>query len=290
MEILQLQYFECIAKHENVSKAAEELHVSQPSLSSSIIRLENELGTQLFDRNGRKIVLNNYGKYFLSTTRKILNLIDACKISYGHEIPESKISIAFQNFNERVLSLIERFGRENPQVSFNIYGSTLNGPFAISSYDFLIGNADARLSASLKSFTLEERGYYVLVPRSHPFAQREELFITDLREEKFCFLRNEKGDFERAYWICIENGFIPHCIFSTNVAYYKLHYLSQGMAFGFIPTGWRETYSNIPALKVIPLHGFGHMTDIQIFWSEEKAFSFATQQFLDYIKQHFIEE
>ena len=80
MELLQLYYFERIAKYQSMSKAAEELHVSQPSLSSCISRLETELGTRLFDRNGRKLVLNSYGRYFLNKTQQILELVNECKM------------------------------------------------------------------------------------------------------------------------------------------------------------------------------------------------------------------
>ena len=52
MELLQLRYFDVIARCENISRAAEELHVSQPSLSGSLLRLEKELGFPLFDRRG----------------------------------------------------------------------------------------------------------------------------------------------------------------------------------------------------------------------------------------------
>ena len=62
MELFQLRYFLTVAKYENFSKAADELLVSQPSISKAIMQLEQELGVQLFDRNGKRIKLNNAGK------------------------------------------------------------------------------------------------------------------------------------------------------------------------------------------------------------------------------------
>lgn len=62
MDLLQLQYFIAIAEYQHITKAAAHLHVSQPSLSNTLSRIENELGTQLFDRQGRNIVLNDSGK------------------------------------------------------------------------------------------------------------------------------------------------------------------------------------------------------------------------------------
>lgn len=64
MELLQIKYFKVIAETENISKAAEQLYIAQPSLSQTLKRLEDELGTPLFDRTGKRITLNCAGKTF----------------------------------------------------------------------------------------------------------------------------------------------------------------------------------------------------------------------------------
>ena len=65
MDLLQLNYFRVVARLEHVTKAAEELSIAQPSLSKTIRRLEKEIGVPLFDRQGRTIRLNQFGKAFL---------------------------------------------------------------------------------------------------------------------------------------------------------------------------------------------------------------------------------
>lgn len=64
MELLPLIYFKTVAHYENMSRAAEQLHITQPALSKSISQLEDSLGIQLFDRQGRTIRLNRYGRFF----------------------------------------------------------------------------------------------------------------------------------------------------------------------------------------------------------------------------------
>ena len=76
MELLQLQYFKTIAECQHITKAANKLMISQPSLSNTLSRIENELGVQLFDRQGRNIVLNNYGRIVLEHTNNILRELD----------------------------------------------------------------------------------------------------------------------------------------------------------------------------------------------------------------------
>ena len=62
MELLQLRYFCVVAKHQNMTKAAAELMISQPALSKTIASLEKELGTPLFVRRNRSIFLNRAGE------------------------------------------------------------------------------------------------------------------------------------------------------------------------------------------------------------------------------------
>ena len=66
MDLLQLNYFRVVARVEHMTKAAEELVIAQPSLSKTIRRLEKEVGVPLFDRPGRSLRLNQFGKAFLA--------------------------------------------------------------------------------------------------------------------------------------------------------------------------------------------------------------------------------
>lgn len=76
MELSQLAYFRAVARTEHFTRAAEELHITQPSLSKAIANLEGELGVPLFDREGKRVRLNPYGAAFLERVEQILSLTD----------------------------------------------------------------------------------------------------------------------------------------------------------------------------------------------------------------------
>ena len=76
MELLQLRYFCVVAKHQNMTKAAAELMISQPALSKTIASLEKELGTPLFVRRNRSIFLNRAGEILYQKIDQSINLID----------------------------------------------------------------------------------------------------------------------------------------------------------------------------------------------------------------------
>src|SRR5262245_28144436 len=79
MEMHQLRYVVAVARTGNFSRAAEQCHVSQPSLSQQIQKLENELGERLFDRMKREARLTPHGEAFLRRAVRILEEADAAK-------------------------------------------------------------------------------------------------------------------------------------------------------------------------------------------------------------------
>ena len=83
MELNQLNYFRTVARLQNVTKAAEELYISQPNLSTAITKLESSLGVNLFERKKGKIKLTSNGELFLSHVNRAFqeleNGLDAIK-------------------------------------------------------------------------------------------------------------------------------------------------------------------------------------------------------------------
>src|SRR2546430_14722825 len=92
MELHQLRYFCAVAETGSFSRAAEHSHVSQPSLSQQILKLESELGARLFDRLGRSVRLTEVGKTFLPRARAVLRELEAAR----GDVVESKDSVCGQ--------------------------------------------------------------------------------------------------------------------------------------------------------------------------------------------------
>jgi LysR family hydrogen peroxide-inducible transcriptional activator len=90
MELHQLRYFCAIAETGSFSRAAEQSHISQPSLSQQIRKLKDELGVRLFDRLGRSVRLTELGHAFLPRVRTVLQSLDAAR----SEVAERKRSVS----------------------------------------------------------------------------------------------------------------------------------------------------------------------------------------------------
>src|SRR3954468_19469216 len=111
MELLQLKYFQTVAYMEHISKAAKTLNISQPSLSLMIKRLEDEMGTRLFDRKGRNIQLNDSGRILLKHVNTIFSELENAKMEIENRYNEEHKRITISISNPRFLSgmLVEYF-------------------------------------------------------------------------------------------------------------------------------------------------------------------------------------
>ena len=122
MDIRVLKYFTAVAKEGNISRAAENLHIAQPSLSRQLIDLEHELGKQLLVRGKRKISLTDDGQLLFKRAEEIITLFDKTQqeLSCGGEAIRGKISIGGMAARP-VLSAAAKLRREHPDVSFDFY-------------------------------------------------------------------------------------------------------------------------------------------------------------------------
>src|SRR6516225_7852021 len=95
MELHQLRYFVAVSQSGNFSRAAERCHVSQPSLSQQILKLERRLGQPLFDRLGRKATLTGAGRLLLEQATPILAAVDEAerRLRQGGEADGGRLAL-----------------------------------------------------------------------------------------------------------------------------------------------------------------------------------------------------
>jgi len=125
MELRQLEYFIAVATHQNFSRAAEHVHVSQPSLSIQIGGLEKELGTRLFDRLGRKVVLTQAGELFHVHAERALRELDQAE-QVVHELLGAKrgrlVVGTLSTVNSYLIApLVSRFKQRFPGIHLQVH-------------------------------------------------------------------------------------------------------------------------------------------------------------------------
>lgn len=124
MEIRVLKYFLAIAQQENITKAAENLHISQPTLSKQMMELEDELGKTLLIRGKRKVTLTDDGKLLRKRAEQIVLLCDKTKneLSGNDTCLSGEIGIG-GNPTKTVLNAAAQLKNGNPDLRFQFFSS-----------------------------------------------------------------------------------------------------------------------------------------------------------------------
>lgn len=193
MELHQLEYVLAVAKFQSFTKAAENINVSQSSLSIQISKLEAEIGTRLFDRTTRTVILTAAGREFLPYAQDICNgerrLWETMKLYSQTDQGIIKTGIMdcahLYGFSDLILS----FGEKHPDVSFDIYeaeGTSLTDMLYSNEIDaaFII-NPIKRDNMLL--YPLVEDELALAVSHTHRFAGRDGIDISELENETLIF-------------------------------------------------------------------------------------------------------
>lgn len=128
MEVRVLRYFLTVVREESITKAAEVLHITQPTLSRQLSQLEGELGVTLFSRGTRKISLTSEGMLLKRRAEEILELVDKTEqeMARQEELVEGVVAVgcgdllAVQTLGELIRSFIQKY----PRVTFDLYTAT----------------------------------------------------------------------------------------------------------------------------------------------------------------------
>ncbi|MDF2587938.1 MAG: hypothetical protein K0S41_1779 [Anaerocolumna sp.] len=190
MDIQQLEYFEIVATTMNVTKAAEQLYISQSSLSQTIKRLEAEVGYPLFQRNGKHIILNENGFIFLNCVQKIKESLR----SANDEMKERN-----QTVRRELRIFVGCASLYLPDLLVYLKGNTKDILFRIYQWNNIVQNSqdmDLKIIALSKpqdkvnSFLLLEEDILLALPKKHILNNKDTIQLSDLIKEEFISLNS----------------------------------------------------------------------------------------------------
>ena len=190
MELSQLRYFQVAAYYEHISRAAAELNISQPALSTMISRLERELGVSLFDHNGRSIVLNQNGKRFLKRVNHILMEVEDSKRELQDMADENDSSISLAVSSSQFLQGIHAFMYQHPNYKWNQRVAENKEIMVLLKR----GQIDLAVTSpgiygeEFESVLLLRDSFKLAVHKEHPLAQRKSVRLKDVTNERFIML------------------------------------------------------------------------------------------------------
>lgn len=261
MNLDQMHYFTIVAQLENVSKAAESLHMTQSSLSKNILKLEEEIGTPLFDRRGKKLILNEQGSRFLETCSKALREVEDAKeeirLSLGGA--GQRIKVALCGDINRVFACMAAFQKENPEATFDVdTQADFLEHLDINDYDMIIYPDESRFR-KFKGFDLGMESFCLAQAKGSGIPVR------------YVFLQ-EGGRTEFVYQIfsSVEHTGGEVCFVNSREAHLEM--VASGMAAGFVPVGLKDLYES-RNIKVSPTTDGRYTRKLKICFKREKHLS-----------------
>jgi DNA-binding transcriptional LysR family regulator len=283
-------WFITLAELENVSAAARQLHLTQPTLSRMLGRLERDVGVELFDRHAKRLRLNTYGQIYLGHLRRAVAEIDAAR----HEIAdrsgpvEGAIDLGFlHSFGVWLVpTLIGEFRRQtSSRVSF-----TLTQDAAATILDRVVtGPADLAIvsprprSNDVGWAPILRQQLALAVPADHPLAVRDEVSMTEAREEFFVAMAPGFGMRRILEELCAEADFRPRITFEATELGTVAGFVAAGLGVAVIPV--EDNPQLPPGLTLVPLVGDRSSRDVGLIWHRDRAMTPVARRFRDYVTE-----
>jgi DNA-binding transcriptional LysR family regulator len=210
MELRHLHYFVAAAETLNFHKAAERLHVTQPSVSQQVRELEQELGLELFVRDLSRVRLTDHGRLLLTRANAVLREIRALveAMSPSDDVPAGTLNLGVDiALAKRVQGIIREYARRYPRVEiqcYDNYSSGLHRSLQTGEVDVaFVWSPPARGLVSQRVF--DER-FSAVVPKASPLAKRKQLLLTDLSGQVLLLPRPTNAFNLRVLRLCREAG------------------------------------------------------------------------------------
>lgn len=213
MEFDQLRYFLRVADLANFTRAAEELGVSQPALSRSIQRLEEELGQPVFERQGRSLSLTDAGTLLQGRALQILSLIEDTKAKICDDGQSGRVRVgAIPTIAPYFLpEVLQRFSEEFPRATLIVQESTTDHLLKSCTQ----GEIDLAILAApvpakyLEVEVLFKEELLLVLPPDHPLVEKEKIRLSDVEPYPFVLLDEAHCLSDNIATLCRERSFQP---------------------------------------------------------------------------------
>ena len=288
MEIRVLRYFLTVVREESISKAAEVLHITQPTLSRQLAQMEEEVGVKLFDRGTRKISLTDEGMLLRRRAEEIIDLSDKTirELLTREEQVEGVVSIGGGELGamEQVVELCGTFQRKYPRVRFDIYTATAD----VVKERVERGNLD--IGILLEPIDIEKFEYIrfagreqwvVLMRKNDPLAQFDTIHAEQLESLPLILPRRLNVRSELANWFGDRFAQL-NIAYTGNLTTNTALIVQKGYGYaivvdGSLPFGERADVVSRPLSPTLS-------ASVVFAWKREQPLTTVTKKFIEHAK------
>jgi len=286
MELHQLRYFLAVARTKNFSRAAEQCHVAQPSLSQQIMKLEDELGERLFERTKREVSLTPAGDLLRVHAERVLQEVELARdgVREFRGLVRGRVAlgvlptVAPYFLPQRLRAFSSRF----PAVEVVVHEDTtdqLAAAVLAKEVDLaLVSLPVERVGLAAEEFFDEK--LLVALPAGHALAKRPRLTFDDLEREAFILMKEGHCLSGQALQFCRINGFAPQISFRSAQIETVLAFVAKGWGVSVVP----EMACTRP-MRGVRFRTLAGMTrSIGIIYRKARPLSHASRALVDFLR------
>lgn len=282
MKLTHLKYFQTICKYNNLTRAAEELHVSQPGLTQVIHELEQEFGLTLFLRQSKGLALTEEGKQFLDETNLLLEQADTFVRRMKHlgqsnqtiriGLPPASTTLFFS-------PVMQVFHERYPHIKVNVTenGSVKNRQQILDGkLDLAFLSSNSSVSSAFGSHKIATAKICLYLSTKHPLSKKTSVSLRDIESLPLVLLSEDSFLTTYTLKTCMQYKVIPNIILSTNQIALIKQFIENNTSGTILFHG---TIPNKELYTAIPIDEF---EDINIFliWNQHNTLSTATRSFI----------
>ena len=297
----ELLYIISIAEHQNLSQAAADLYIAQPSLTQALQKVEQEFGTPNFLRSGDGMILTPFGERYVQTARAILKRYQQFlgELDEFHEMKKGKICFGIpQNLGTYLLpNILPEFIEQYPGIQIDyreINSVSMNRQLMSGKLDFCIMHFQEQQNGIVYEH-LAADPFYLVTPAAHPLAKKHEKFqltglqLEDLKQyehDYFIAIDKRQALREMADHICEKADLHPDIRFTTKSMETAKRLVAAGMGNTFLPRSFLNLFSNTEGLVCYPLCEELHAQWEMVLASQESVtLSRAVRSFVNLLKK-----
>jgi len=291
LDIRVLKYFLAIVQEGNITKAAEKLHITQPTLSRQLMDLENELETSLFIRGKRQIILTDSGILFQQRAKEIVSLFDKTKrdLTEQNDLVGGVISIGcVESIASTMLpEIMHKFSKCYPKVQYDLYsadGDDIREKIDRLSVDtgILLEPIETAKYEYIRLPYLERWG--MIMRKDDSLALKEWIDIQDILPLPLILPRRTIVKEQIANWVGVEGDKL-NILASHNLLTNASLLVRDGLGYAICVEGSYSIRENndICFVPFSPELTTGHV----VAWKKNRVFASATSLFIQFIKENY---
>ncbi|UOQ46374.1 LysR family transcriptional regulator [Halobacillus salinarum] len=288
MDIRQLTYFIAVAKHKSFTKAADELHISQPSLSKTVRSLEDELDMALIDRSARQIELTEAGDIAYEQARMIVKSLDTFSTHLYDlmHLKKGKIKIGIPPLIGFLFfpRIIKQFNTQFPDVHIELVEDGANKiqkdvKDGLLDFGIIVLPADEE-EFDIVPFVHEE--LMLFMNASHPLAFKKKIEMKELFDEPFILFREDFALHDRIIQECLRAGFRPNVAYESSQWDFISGMIAENLGVSIFPQSIAKKV-NPNEVKAVPIVRPPIPWKLGILLKKGKYVSHAAREFIDHI-------